>query len=188
MKKFLLAMLVGIASAFSDIARALVYRQLEWSGAIRYAAHTAAASYTDTTYAICATLPSSYDASGYAATGLTYTTIGKVETFPEFGSQRNVIEFRPIYGAVEKLKGAPNYGGGVMTMADVPADAGQVIAKAAEASANHYSIKVTYPDGEVHYLDVLVCSWRLTQAAEGGVMKRSADMQLCRAPVVVAAA
>lgn len=151
------------------------------------AAHTAAASFTDTTYAICATLPATYDADGYAATGLTYTTIGKVESFPEFGSQRNVAEFRPISGAVEKSKGSPNYGGGPMVMADVPADAGQVIVKAAEASANHYSIKITYPDGEVHYLDVLVASWRLTQAAEGGFMKRTADLQLCKAPVVVAA-
>lgn len=152
------------------------------------AAHTAAASFTDTTYAISAGLPATYDAAGYGATTITYTTIGKVESFPEFGSQRNVTEFRPIAGAVEKLKGSPNYGGGSMVMADVPADAGQVIVKAAEASANHYSMKITYSDGEVHYLDVLVAAWRLTQAAEGGVMKRTADVQLCKAPVVVAAA
>ena len=151
------------------------------------AAHTAAASFTDTTYAISASLPATYDAAGYGATTITYTTIGRVESFPEFGSQRNVTEFRPISGAVEKLKGAPNYGGGPMVMADVPADAGQVIGKAAEASANHYSMKITYPDGEIHYLDVLVASWRLAPAAEGGVMKRTADVQLCKAPVVVAA-
>ncbi len=151
------------------------------------AAHTAAASFTDTIYAVSASLPATYDAAGYGATAMVYTTIGKVETFPEFGSMRNVNEFRPIAGAVEKVKGAPNYGGGPSVMADIPADAGQVILKAAEASPNHYSMKITYPDGEIHYLDVLVCSWRLTPAAEGGFMKRTAEIQLCKTPVVVAA-
>jgi hypothetical protein len=151
------------------------------------AAHTAAASFTDTTYAISAGLPATYDASGYGATTITYTTIGKVESFPEFGSERQINEFEPINGAVEYLKGTARYGSGDMVMADVPADAGQVILKAADASANHYSMKITYPDGEIHYLDVLVSKWKLTQAGSGQVMKRTAGINVCKAPVVVAA-
>jgi hypothetical protein len=85
------------------------------------------------------------------------------------------------------VKGSPDYGGGQMVMADVPADAGQVLLKAAEASANHYSMKLTFPDGEVHYLDVINAGWRLQQAQEGGIVKRVADLQLCKAPVVVVA-
>lgn len=152
------------------------------------AAHTAAASFTDTLYYISAELPVTYDAAGYGDTGIDFALIGKVESFPEFGSMRAVNEFKPIAGGVEKSKGSPNYGGGPMVMADVPADVGQVVAKAAEASANHYSMKIVYPDGEIHYIDVLICSWRLTQAAEGTFMKRTAEVQLCKAPVVVAAA
>ncbi len=151
------------------------------------AAHTAVASFTSTTYAVSATLPATYDAAGYGATTITYTAVGKVESFPEFGSMRAVNEFKPISGDVEKSKGAPNYGGGPMVMGDVPADAGQVILKAAEASANHYSMKITYPDGEVHYIDFIATSWRLAQAAESAFMKRTCEIQLCRAPVVVAA-
>lgn len=181
-------LLLTIIAALFDALNRATYGYMGWLGAMRYAAHTAAASFTDTTYAISATLPATYDAAGYGATATTYTTIGKVESFPEFGSQRSITEFRPISGSIEKLKGSPNYGGGPMVMADVPADAGQVILKAADASANHYAMKITYPDGEVHYLDVLVASWRLAQAGEGGVMKRTADVQLCRDPVVVAAA
>jgi len=186
MKRSKLIVLSILAAVF-DTLHGFLFTYLEGVGLLLSAAHTAAATFTDTTYAISASLPATYDAAGYGATTITYTVIGKVESFPEFGSERSINEFRPIAGPVEKVKGAPNYGGGPMVVADVPADAGQIIVKAAEASQNHYSMKLTYPDGEVHYLDVLVTSWRLTQAAEGGFMKRSANLQLCKIPVVVAA-
>ena len=150
-------------------------------------AHTAVASHTDATYAISASLPATYDAAGYGATTITYTTIGKMLTFPPFGSNRPIQEVPLINAAVEYIKGSARYGSGDATMGDVPADAGQVILKAAEASANHYSMKITYSDGEIHYLDVLVSKWELSQAAENSPMIRTAGIQLCRAPVVVAA-
>lgn len=152
------------------------------------AAHTAIASHSEATYAISAGLPATYDAAGYGATTITYTTIGKVESFPEFGREQSVNEFTPIKGGIEYFKGAEKFGSGDMVIGDVPADAGQVILKAASESSNHYSIKITYADGEIHYLDVLVSSWKLSQAAEGNAMKRTATISVCRAPVVVAAA
>lgn len=151
------------------------------------AANTSAHSYTDTIYAISASLPATYDAAGYAATTITYTTIGKVSAFPEFGATRPITEFVPIAGAVEYLKGAPRYGQGPMTVADVPSNAGQVIVAAANDSANHYSMKITYPDGEVHYLDVLVAGWQLSSASQGAVQTRTATIAVCKAPVIVAA-
>ena len=151
------------------------------------AAHTFVASYTDAIYAISATLPDTYDAAGYASTDLVYTTIGKVKTFIPYGSKRPINEWAPIRGAVEYSKGAPRYGSADMTLGDVPADAGQVIMKAAEASANHYSMKITYPDGEVHYLDILVAGWQLVQAGEGVFMERMCTLSVCKDPVVVAA-
>lgn len=151
------------------------------------AAHTSAASFSDTIYAISAALPATYDAAGYGATTITYTTIGRVQSFPEFGAQSNIGEFVPITGAVEYIKGARRYGSGDMVVADIPADAGQVILKAAEASQNHYSMKITYPDGEIHYLDVLVAGWKLSGASEGTVMTRTATISVCKQPVIVAA-
>lgn len=150
-------------------------------------AHTAAASFTDTTYAISAGLPATYDAAGYGATTITYTNIDKVDSFPEFGATREVNKFIPISGPVEYSKGVAEYGSGPMTMADVPASAGQVILKAADASANHYSMKITYPDGEIHYLDVLVSGWQLSSAKSGEFLMRTATINVCKAPVVVAA-
>jgi len=151
------------------------------------AAHSSAASFTDATYAISASLPATYDSSGYGATTITYTTIGRVESFPEIGANREVNKFTPINGAVEYVKGTAEYGSGDVVVADMPADAGQVILKAAASSANHYSMKITYPDGEIHYLDVLVSSWKLAQAQSGAFMKRTATISVCKDPVIVAA-
>lgn len=150
-------------------------------------AHTAVASHTDATYAISAGLPATYDASGYAATTITYTAIGKVQDFMAYGSKRPVNTWKPISGAAEYTKGTPEYGQGQMTMGDVPADAGQVILKAAEASSAHYSMKITYPDGEVHYLDVINAGWELSGGKEGAPMLRTATLAICKAPVIVAA-
>lgn len=156
------------------------------------AAHTAVSFFSDgtgTTYSISAALPATYDATAYAVTSVVaFTVIGKPKSFPQFGSKRAIQEWHPISGGVEKGKSAPNYGGGQSTWGDVPADAGQIILKAAEASSAHYSMKLTFPDGEVHYLDVLVCSWELSAATDGAPQERICDIQLCRAPVVVAAA
>lgn len=150
-------------------------------------AHTAVAGFADTIYAISATLPATYDAAGYASTTITYTTIGKVESFPEFGVDRSINAFNGIAG-IEYTKGAASYGQGPMVVGDVPADAGQVILKAGASSAAHLSMKITYPDGEVHYLDVLVGSWKLGSQTENGQMKRTALLAMCKAPVVVAVA
>jgi len=150
-------------------------------------AHTDPASYTGATYAISAGLPATYDAAGYAATTITYTTVGEVDGFPEIGLDAPVGEFRPIKGNVKHHKGIPTYGSGPMTMADIPADAGQVILEAASRSQNHYSMKITFVDGEVHYLDLLVSSWKMAPHGENQTMKRTATVSVERAPVIVAA-
>lgn len=180
-------LLLGLFAAVLEPLHRAIMGHMAWLGAVRYAAHTAVESFTDTVYSISATLPATYDAAGYGATTVAFTAIGKVKSFPEFGSERNVNEWRPIAGAIEKSKGAPNYGGGPMVLGDLPADAGQVILKAAELSPNHYSMKAVFPDGEITYFDVLVCSWRASSASEGAFFERTAMLQFCRAPVVVAA-
>lgn len=151
------------------------------------AGHSSVATHTDTLYAVSAALPATYNAAGYAATTVVFTNIGRVTDFTNYGSERPVNEFVPISGAVEYVKGAPRYGSGDIVMADMPLDAGQIILAAAEASQNHYSLKVTYPDGEIHYLDVINSSWRISASKEGAVMTRTGKLSICKAPVIVAA-
>lgn len=186
-RKFLVRPLV---SAVFESLHAKLFNYMQRAGLILCAAHTAVEFFSDgsgTTYSISASLPATYDGAGYAATTITYTAIGKPKVFPQFGAKRAMQEWSPISGPVEKGKGVANYGGGQSTWGDVPADAGQVILKAACDSNNHYSMKLTFPDGEVHYLDVLVCSWELSSASNGAPVERLCDIQLCKAPVVVAA-
>lgn len=152
------------------------------------AAHTAPAGVSDTTYSISAALPTAYDATGYAVTSVVaFTLIGQVETFPAYGNNRDVAEFTPITGAVTTVKGADKFGGGDMTCADIPADVGQVICKAAVASEAHLSMKVTLPDGEIHFLDVMLSSWVLGQHQSGAFLKRTCGIRVLREPVIVAA-
>lgn len=150
-------------------------------------AHTSTETMTGTTYSISANLPATYDAAGYGATGITWTLVDRVISFTPYGADRDVQKIKPIAQPVEKIKGQADYGDGDWVMSYMPADPGQVIVKAAEASSNHYSLKITYPDGEIHYLDVIVSSFKYPGAKEGEAFLATAKIGVCKAPVVVAA-
>lgn len=158
-------------------------------GAILMAAHATAESHTDTIYAISAALPVSYDSSGYGSTSaMVFTVIGRVSDFPLTGAKRAETLFTPIAGAIEKVYGSANYGGGAMIMADVPADAGQVILAAAALVPNTpYSLKETMPDGEIYYYEVHVGGWERSAAKEGQIVTRTATLGINRVPVRVPA-
>lgn len=183
LKSLVLSLLAAAADALHDA----LSHYLRRFGLLLSAAHTAVESLTDTTYAISATLPATYDASGYGLTSIVYTIIGKVQTILPYGSDRSINKFQPIAGAAEKTKGSPDYGEGDMVFGSMPADAGQVIVKAAEASSNHYSLKITYPDGEIHYIDVIVAGFKYSGGGEGAPITVTAKLGVCRAPVIVAA-
>jgi hypothetical protein len=157
-------------------------------GLMLYAAHTSTETMTGTAYAISATLPATYDAAGYGLTTIVYTVIGGVISFTPYGSERDVQKVKPINGPVEKIKGQADYGDGDMQFIYLPADAGQIIVKAAEANmAQHYSLKITYPDGEIHYLDTIVAAYRYPAAKEAEPFLVTAKLGICKAPVIIAA-
>lgn len=152
------------------------------------AARTVVGTISTATLAISASLPATYDAAGYGATGMVYTAIGEIENFGNHGVTATITEFTPISTAVvAKVKGSKNYGTMALMIGSIPSNAGQVIVKAASESNNHYSVKLTYPDGEIHYMDVLVAKYEFQDGAVNDVMKASVDLAICRAPVIVAA-
>lgn len=139
--------------------------------------------------AISAVIPSTYDQAGYESTDLVYTTIGEIETKGPHGVERQIITFTPVYtGVIAKMPGSKDYGNMDCVVGNVPADAGQVIVKASAEANAHYSVKLTYPDGEVHYLDVISYRFRYTGGGANDVNKVDIGFALTRAPVVVAAA
>jgi len=138
--------------------------------------------------AISATIPVSYDAAGYSDTDNVFTSVGEVETYGNHGVTAAITEFTPVDTAVvAKVKGSKNYGTMALTLGSVPGNAGQVLLKTASESNAHYSVKITYPDGEIHYLDVLVSKFEYQDGTVNNVQKIAVDLALCRAPVVVAA-
>ncbi len=144
--------------------------------------------------AISATLPATYDAAGYAATSVIYTTVGQVDDFGEHGVSATITKFTPVAtGIVAKVKGSKDYGVQSLQMANVPGDAGQIILAAAAESTNRYSVKVTYPLGngeatnEIHYLDVVVSKSVNKDGTVDNVRMLAVDLELCRKPVVVVA-
>jgi hypothetical protein len=144
-------------------------------------------SMSGTTLAISASLPATYDAAGYGATSITYTAIKEIETIGPHGITASVTEFTPIDTAVvTKVKGSKNYGNLSVTCGYLPSDAGQDIIEAAAESNAHYSIKVTYQDTSVHYLDVIVTKDEIQDGAVNDVQKRTFDLAICRKPVIVA--
>lgn len=152
-------------------------------------ARTSVISISGATLAISATLPATYDAAGYGATTMTYTAIGEIENYGSHGVKANISEFTPVDTAVvAKIKGAKNYGSMSLTIGSIPTNAGQVIVAAAAESNNHYSAKMTYPDGEVHYLDVIVASHEYQDGSVNDTSKVAVELAICKKPVVVAAA
>jgi len=138
------------------------------------------------TLAISASLPATYDAAGYGATTITYTAVGEVENFGQHGMTATVTEFTPVDTAiVTKVKGSKNYGTKSLTIGSIPGNAGQVILKAASESSNRYSVKITYPDTSIHYLDVLVSKYDQVDGAVNDIQKITCDLAVCRAPVIV---
>lgn len=149
--------------------------------------HTATMTMTGTTYAICPNTPDTYDEAGYTNAYMQYTIIDRVITFSAYGAERDVQKIKPIASPVEKIKGQADYGDGDMTMSYMPNDPGQIIVQEAEASPDHYSMEIVYPDGEKHYLDVIVSGFKYPAAKEAEAFIATAKIGVCRAPVIIAA-
>jgi len=152
------------------------------------AARTSVISVSGATLSVSATLPATYDAAGYGATTITWTAIGEIETLGNHGVKANIAQHTPIDTAVvSKVKGSKDYGQMQLMIGSIPTNAGQVILVAASESNNHYSAKLSYPDGEIHYLDVIVGSFEYQDGAVNDFCKVNVSLEVCKKPVVVAA-
>ena len=151
-------------------------------------AHTSVVTNAGTTLSISAALPATYDAAGYGAVGMTYTAVGEVEDHSGHGVTANVSKFTPVdTSVVAKVKGSKDYGSKTLKIGNIASDAGQIILKAASESNAHYSVKITYADGESHYLDVLVSKFEYTDGTVDNTRTIACTLEICRAPVIVAA-
>ena len=152
-------------------------------------AHASVVTNAGTTLSISAALPATYDAAGYKAVGMVYTAIGEVEDHGSHGVTANVSKFTAVDTSfVSKAKGSKDYGSKTMKIGNISGDAGQVIMKAASESNAHYSVRIEYDDGECHFLDVLVSKYEYNDGTVDNNRTIAATLEICRAPVIVAAA
>ena len=135
---------------------------------------------------VSATLPATYDASGYAA--LSPSAVGEITGIPEFGGQAATVEHTPLAdGIVQKFHGAINYGSLSVPLALDIADAGQVILAAAFASRNRIAFEIETPDGAFMYFSGKVMSQVKRSASTTGVISGTVMVEI-ETPVIDVAA
>ena len=138
-----------------------------------------------TTLGVSASLPATYDVTGYAA--LSYTLIGEVENLGEFGQTYNLVSFLPLaQRGASKVKGSYNNGRFEPQLALDVADAGQVIMLAALASDNQYAFEVTLNGGEIFYFSGLVMKFAPVINTVDDIVRRSSIIEIGREFVVEA--
>lgn len=126
---------------------------------------------------ISAGTPATYDSTGYAA--LTYTTIGEVTDLGEFGRQYNVIKHNPIATrGTAKRKGSFDEGTLNIKVALDTDDAGQILAKAAAASDNNYSIQIVAQGGDKYYMQAQVTSFKTIFGSVDNMKSASIDLEI----------
>lgn len=155
-------------------------------------AHVGPVSLAGATFSVSATpVASPYDAAAFTASGIDYVAVGNVKSFPKIGSRRNVSQWTPISGDTTNIVSAPTFGSGDMVIADIPSDAGNVILKAAETGTSgqpyNLAMKITFSDGEVMYLLLLISSYEYSFGDNGAVKEITATVNVQKRPVVVAA-
>src|SRR6476661_3645798 len=115
-----------------------------------------------TVVSVSAAAPATTDAAGYAA--LTWTAVGGFSEIGEVGDNIEVGNFDALVEGRIKYRSIADPGQLEASMADMPADAGQIILKAAFAAARGaagetISLKVQDSSGKGTYMRVIVASW-----------------------------
>jgi hypothetical protein len=128
-----------------------------------------------TIISISAEQPNTFDASGYAGTGMNWVPIGEITDGGEHGREFALVTHMPIASrGTQKFKGSFNEGQKTIQLAVDNDDAGQVIAQAAVNSDNDYSIKVAYQGGDIDYFQAKIMSYKKATAGVDSI--RSATM------------
>lgn len=130
-----------------------------------------------TTIAISAGLPASITATAYGA--LTYTTIGEITDPGSYGRTYNTVTHSPLAErGVVKLKGSYNDGTMTLQAAYAPGDAGQILVNTAVDSDDYYSIKITYQDGGIAYLQAMVMSAPVTVGSVDSIVNVAIGLEV----------
>lgn len=114
-----------------------------------------------------ASLPATYDTTGYAA--VSWTAVGEVVDVSEIAKVWATINHQAVTRAYPvKLKDTYDISDVTLTLARVGDDAGQVILKTGLDAAASYSFQVTLPSGEIGYF-----TGKITKCGTGAIASGS---------------
>tara|TARA_R110000772_G_scaffold268452_1_gene395606 strand:+ start:37582 stop:38028 length:447 start_codon:yes stop_codon:yes gene_type:complete len=131
----------------------------------------AAQTFVDTVILISATLPATYDESGYDALA-DFTAIGQVTDWTPGGKTFNITTSNPIaQRGTDKYKGTYNNDADSLTMNRDDDDAGQVKCLAALASDLAVSFQVIYQDATEDFFTGKVVSFNTTAGGADAIVQ-----------------
>lgn len=130
-----------------------------------------------TIISISAEQPLTFDANGYADTGMDWSVIGEITDGGEHGREYAEVVHNPVASrGTKKYKGSFNEGTKTLAMAIDDDDVGQVLLNAALASDNDYSFRVAYSGGGKDYFQAKVMSFKKSATSVDSI--RSATVNL----------
>ena len=136
----------------------------------------------ETTISVSASLPATFDDTGYAA--LTFSAIGQVTDWTPGGQVYNVVTSNPIaQRSTDKYKGTFNNGADSITVNRDDDDAGQVIIQAALTSDADQSFEVTYQDGTIDYFTGKVVSFDTVAGGADSIVQKTIQLERTRSTV-----
>jgi hypothetical protein len=136
---------------------------------------------------IGATAPATQDAAGYAA--LTLVEIGNVDKIGGFGSTFAKVEFQPLKGVKQKLKGSQDSGTLSPSMANDDTDAGQVLLATAAADETNklYPFQVIKQNGAKRFFMGRIFGLPETIDGADNVDMATPTIEICSKIIKVAA-
>lgn len=137
--------------------------------------------------AISAVAPATNDQAGFTA--LTFTEIGGIDKIGPVGASFEKVEFQPLKGPKDKLKGPPDYGSLQPSYAIDETDAGQTLLRtAAEDETNKlFSFKLTLATGALRYWQGRCFGVPESVDAANSVLMANPTVEVCKKIVKVAA-
>lgn len=133
---------------------------------------TKAQTVAGTTIGISASLPATYDSTGFAA--LSYTAIGEVTDIGTFGRDYTLVTHNSIADRkTYKFKGSYNNGSLALKLAKATlasTDAGQTLANTASGSDASYSFKITAQDASDAYFTGKIMSFMTNTGSVNSIL------------------
>jgi len=135
-----------------------------------------------TTLSISASIPATFDASGYNAVFTASpgpAVVGEITDLGEFGREFALVTHMPVgTRGTQKFKGSFNEGTMALSLGLDTDDAGQILMKAASLSDNNYSFLVTTQNGDKYYFQAKVMSWKVNVAGVDSITTATASLEI----------